>query len=778
MGYSVRVSADDVAAFETRARAEGDAGYRVFDRDEGRARAEDGEVVALRHIEPRAGNSAALGVNALSVPAARAAIVTTRRSGQPVATAGFRLTQAIGDQTGVVIYQALYGREGGREVGSEAERQAQFRGVVFVTVDTGRIMAGLASSDPDYLQWCLVDPTPATARARLAGPAGCETAIARARTLQSRRALTLAGRPVQLLISADEAAVPGPDAVARWLLATMGMAATAMLGALLLTVTGHSRRTELAVEAGTAVLRHEIAERTQVERALRDSEERLRAILDHVPLGVMFVDPQGALLECNPKLCDMLGRSASELRGRSVAEFMDGDLLAAARLQRREPQAASPPPRLEPVRLRHADGRDRLVRVVTSALRDGQGRLTRVVAVLEDVTEHLRLQASERSLQRAEAASLAKSEFLSRMSHELRTPLNAMIGFAQLLDMQSAGALDAKQRDWTQHIQHAGWHLLELINETLDLARIESGAMQLTLVPVALAPAIASCQAMVAATASEHGVSLTVAPGLHVPAVLGDATRVKQVLTNLLSNAIKYNRRGGGVTLSTRMAGDGQVEIAVADTGLGMTDEQVQELFQPYNRLGRDGSGIEGTGIGLVISRRLADLMGGSLGVSSRAGEGSTFTLRLPAAALAAAVEAPLDTAAPAPYPERLVHYVEDNETNVLVMQGVLAQRPQIELQTTTLGLDALSAVRARRPDLILLDMHLPDISGIELLRHLKGDDDLAPIPVIAVSADATPAHIERALTMGARHYVTKPFDLRAFLQIVDEVLHESDTRW
>ena len=401
-----------------------------------------------------------------------------------------------------------------------------------------------------------------------------------------------------------------------------------------------------------------------------------------------------------------------------------------------------------------------------------------MVAVLEDVTEHLRLQEFERSLQRAEAASQAKSEFLSRMSHELRTPLNAMIGFAQLLGMPGGTELDSRQREWTTQIQHAGWHLLELINETLDLARIESGAVQLTLTPVALAPAIANCKAMVAAIAEQRGVTLTVVSDAQLVAVLGDPTRFKQVLTNLLSNAIKYNKRGGGVTLSTRLAGDGRAEIAVSDTGLGMTDAQMRSLFEPYNRLGRESSEVEGTGIGLVISRRLAELMGGSLSVSSRAGEGSTFTLRLPSAPAAALPSVPADLAGAVPYPPRLVHYVEDNQTNVMVMEGVLRQRPQIELLTSTLGLDALAAVRMRRPDLILLDMHLPDISGLELLRHFKADDDLAPVPVIVVSADATPAHIEQALTMGARHYVTKPFDLRDFLAILDQVLQGTDTRW
>ncbi len=772
MGHSVRVPVGELAAFEARARDEGLAAYRVFDRDEGRARAADGEVVALRHIEPMKGNAGALGVNALSIAAARAAIVATRSSGEPAATAGFRLTQAAGDDTGVVIYQALYAGE----AASPAEREARFRGVAFVTVNTERTLAGLVPAGQEYLQWCLIDPAPGAARPRLAGTAGCESGSGK--QFRLTRLFALAGRPLQFEVSASEVDVPGRAREATWLLSTLGLTAAAMLGALLLTITGQSRRTELAVLAGTADLRHEFAERAHAQQSLRDSEERLRSILDHVPLGVMFLDPQGYLLECNPKLCDMFGRSAYDLRGRLVTDLLQESDVAPIRRLRRELLKDSAFTATATISLPRSDGANLQVRVISSAQRDGQGRVVRMVAVLEDITEHMRLQASEQALQRAEAASQAKSDFLSRMSHELRTPLNAIIGFAQLLAMPGSADLGPRQREWVDQIQNAGWHLLALINETLDLARIESGALQLTPVPVDLAPVIASCRAMVATLAEQRGVSLEVTVDPQANAVLGDATRVKQVLTNLLSNAIKYNQAGGAVRLITRQASGGTIEIAVADTGMGMSEGQLRSLFQPYNRLGRDDTDIEGTGIGLVISRRLAELMGGTLAVSSHAGEGSTFTLCLPAAPGTGAHEPQAFESAAQPYPPCLVHYIEDNETNVLIMQGVLAQRPQIELQASSLGLDGLSALRRQRPDLILLDMHLPDISGLELLRHIKADDDLAPIPVIVVSADAMPAHVEQALTMGARHYVTKPFDMRQFLEVIDKTLSGSETLW
>jgi CheY-like chemotaxis protein len=230
--------------------------------------------------------------------------------------------------------------------------------------------------------------------------------------------------------------------------------------------------------------------------------------------------------------------------------------------------------------------------------------------------------------------------------------------------------------------------------------------------------------------------------------------------------------------MTLRRAADGLVEVIVSDTGLGMTTTQMQALFQPYNRLGREAGPIEGTGIGLVISRRLAELMGGALLVRSKAGVGSEFTLRMPAAI----DEVPppplaLETG-PAPYRQRSVLYIEDNETNVEVMRGVLLQRPQVELSVVHNGLDGVGAVRRLRPDLVLLDMGLPDISGLELLRHLKHDDDIAGIPVIVVSADATAARIEEALTLGALHYVTKPLEVARFLTVLDEALERVETRW
>jgi PAS domain S-box-containing protein len=828
MGIAQRVLLDELAAFEANTRAQAHPGYQVLDRDAGAARRTDGEVLAVRNVEPPRDNDTALGLNVLSVPAARAAVLASRASGEPVASAGYAMHRDAPNETGLIIYQALYS---GRPVDA-AGRQTMFRGVAFVTVVPDRVLADLTPPGSQHLQWCLLDPLPGAVLHRLAGPPGCEKQNTGPTVFSAQRMLEVAGRMVNLRVTAPLDRLPGRQGDAAWLLAVLGLASAALLGALLLTVTGHSRRTEMAVQLGTAELRREMVERNQAEEALRDSEVRLRSILDNVPLGVVFMDPRGYIIECNPRLCEMVGRSAESLRGRSVAEIVQDSDIDKVRGYRRQLLQSPAHTLMQQVRLRdqaprtepttteaHLDPQPLHVRMTATALCGPDGQVVRMVGVLENINEEMRLARADSDRQKAQAENLAKSEFVSRMSHELRTPLNAMIGFAQLLGLDQKPALAAHQREWVQQIQRAGWHLLDMINETLDLARIESGHVQLSLTPVALAPLTSACFEMLEGDAARHDIALHESLQDDDLSVIGDTTRLKQVLSNLLSNAVKYNRAGGDVTLTAQRVSvsgpplaDGSpgpllamVEIKVGDTGLGMTPEQVAALFQPYNRLGRESSDIQGTGIGLVICRRLCALMHGSLEVASQAGVGTVFTLHLPAvpalpALLAVGTNTALpSTAAPStaftdsghllsgpadpgmtwaavPYRQKQVHYIEDNLVNVEVMRGVLLQRPQIELGVSMMGLDGLAAVRMRRPDLILLDMQLPDISGMEVLRHLKQDTQLADVPVVVVSADATAAHIQEALDLGALHYITKPVEVGPFLQTIDNILDDPVT--
>ncbi|MDE2456741.1 MAG: PAS domain S-box protein, partial [Burkholderiales bacterium] len=614
---------------------------------------------------------------------------------------------------------------------------------------------------------------------RVAGPPGCEAAATPGRALLTRRyPLVFAARPLELRVQAPLSTVPGNERGNAWLFSVGGMLAAALLGALLLTVTGRARRIELAVAARTADLQREVHERSQAEQLLRESEARLRSILDNVPIGVMFLDVEGRIVETNPRLCRMLGRPAAMLLGASLDSISHPDERAGNRSRLAALLDGDTDARRRRMQLVRADGLALQVHTHLSVLRDAGGVAQRIAGVVEDITEHLRLEQAERARDRAEAASRAKSEFVSRMSHELRTPLNAMIGFAQLLALDQAPPLVAQHLDWVGQIQRAGWHLLDMINDTLDLARIESGAVRFALRAIDPAAAASASLAMLGTAAAQRQVVLHSEYAPEPLAVLGDETRLKQVLTNLLSNAVKYNREGGSVVVTTAGDARGFVEIAVRDTGLGMTPEQMAALFQPYNRLGRESGPIEGTGIGLVISRRLAEMMGGSLEASSVAGQGSVFTLRLPRAEGVPAATAEARPRAVAAMRRRRVHYIEDNETNVEVMRAIVAQRPHLELEVSLLGLDGLAAVRRERPDLILLDMQLPDINGLELLRHMEQDDELASIPVIVVSADATTARMQEALTLGATRYVTKPVDIAPFLQILDETLEALDSRW
>jgi len=408
--------------------------------------------------------------------------------------------------------------------------------------------------------------------------------------------------------------------------------------------------------------------------------------------------------------------------------------------------------------------------------RDQNGTIVSMIGVTWDVTEQHHAAAALQAQRVAEHASRAKSEFLSRVSHELRTPLNAMLGFAQILRMRGA-AVSADERD--QHvgqIEKAGWHLLELIKELLDLSRIEAGTMLVSREPVPLQRLCAECIELLQPLARAAGITVidrTV--DVEPLAALGDNTRLNQVLMNLLSNAVKYNRQGGSVTLTLNAVDSDWVEIGVADTGRGFTAEQLRDLYQPFNRLGADQAEIDGTGIGLVISKRLTEMMGGQLELDTREGAGALFTLRLPRAQPVEEEQGPPQhvPAPPADTPrvKRTVLYIEDNPSNVDLVESVLSERSDIELLVAPDGPTGLNLANNRRPDLILIDIGLPGIDGYEVCRRLRARMDLKATPILALSANATQADIERGHAAGFDDYLTKPLDVKLFLSHVDRLL-------
>jgi signal transduction histidine kinase/ActR/RegA family two-component response regulator len=373
----------------------------------------------------------------------------------------------------------------------------------------------------------------------------------------------------------------------------------------------------------------------------------------------------------------------------------------------------------------------------------------------------------------ADQANLAKSEFLSSMSHELRTPLNAILGFAQLIETGTPAPTPLQQRSVGQ-ILKAGWYLLDLINEILDLSMIESGKLSLSLEPIMLADVLRESRAMIEPQATKRGIHVTF-PELATPfMVTADRTRIKQVLLNLLSNAIKYNRESGKVSVDCRMALSGRVRISVTDTGDGLSAANVRKLFQPFNRLGQEAHVGEGTGIGLVVSKRLVELMGGVIGVESTVGVGSVFWVELHVATAhqRRAIEASSALVVPVPHPEgmplRTLLYVEDNPDNLMLVEDLVARRPDICLLTAADGTGGVAAARASLPDVILMDINLPGISGVEALRILKEDPETSDIPIIALSANAGPRDIARGLEAGFFRYLTKPIKVTEFLSTLD----------
>ncbi len=384
---------------------------------------------------------------------------------------------------------------------------------------------------------------------------------------------------------------------------------------------------------------------------------------------------------------------------------------------------------------------------------------------------------AERARVDAEAANLAKSEFLSRMSHELRTPLNSILGFAQIL---AYAELATDARGAVQHILTAGEHLLNLINEVLDISRIEAGQYPLSLEPVRLGPVVQEVIGMVRPLAVARGVWIADAVGGAADRhVLADRQRLAQVLLNLLSNAVKYNRPGGRVTI-TSGAGTGpsdgrSVWIRVEDTGLGIPADRRDQLFVPFSRLGAERTGVEGTGLGMALSKRLVEAMGGALGLESSSGQGSTFRIDLRAAAdpltrVPVASERPRALAEPASREATLL-YVEDNLANLTLVEQILESRPMWRLLPALQGRLGLELAAEHAPDVVLLDLHLPDMHGRDVLRRLRDDARTAATPVVVISADATPKTEETLLAEGADAFLTKPLDVRAFVATVERLL-------
>ena len=541
-------------------------------------------------------------------------------------------------------------------------------------------------------------------------------------------------------------------------------------------------RDEKAAIIGYLLIGTDNSVRKQVEEKLRWTEESFRLMVESVSdYAIVMLDPDGNVVSWNTGAERIKGFAADEIVGQHFARFYPQDAVANGK-PRGDLDLAAASGRHEDEGWRvRKDGSSFWANIVFTAIRDQRGDLRGFAKLTRDLTERNKVElALTNAKAAAEKANLAKSDFLSSMSHELRSPLNAILGFAQLME-SDVPPPTAAQKESVEQILRAGWYLLELINEILDLAVIESGKLSMSLEPVSLVEVVLECKAMIEPLAVRRGIHMTFPRFTETYSVNADRTRLKQVLINLLSNAIKYNRMGGSVVVDCKPSPtESHVRITVRDSGPGLTADMIDQLFQPFNRLGQERNTEEGTGIGLVVSKRLVELMAGVIGVESTVGKGSTFWVDLhstdalalppmPEVASVSAVEQPIGT------PMHTLLYVEDNPANLKLVERLVARRPDLRLLSAIDGNAGVDLARSCQPDVILMDINLPGISGLEALRILRDDKATAHIPVVALSANAIPRDIQKGLDAGFFRYLTKPIKVSEFLDALNLALDFAD---
>jgi len=548
------------------------------------------------------------------------------------------------------------------------------------------------------------------------------------------------------------------------------------------TVNGEARDHEarfIPLGDGTRIaLVRDITERKSAERALREREEHFRRLIEGATDFVMIVDDTAAITYAGPSAMRILGYAPEEMMGTRPTDLVHPDDVSRVMEDFAWIVAHPGEPFTSTFRIRRKDGSycdlENLGRTLSpNSAAEG------VVAFGRDITERKAAEeALARAKEEADRANRAKSEFLSRMSHELRTPMNSILGFAQLL---ARAELAPQQTKSVQHILKAGRHLLHLINEVLEIARIEAGRENFSLEPVALAPVLREALGLVRPLAQQHGVMLGEGTCPDEAFAHADRQRLVQVLLNLLSNAIKYNRAGGEVNVSCAR-GDGAHDrwtIRVDDTGRGIATDRIEQLFTPFARLGAEQTDVEGTGLGLALSRRLCEAMGGALTLERTSATGSSFSIQLDRASdpLHALEDTGTYPAIAATHREATLLYVEDNLANLSLVETILLSRPGWRTIPALQGQLGVELAREHVPDVVLLDLHLPDIGGDEVLRRLRADPRTSSIPVIVVSADATPASLERLRHAGADAYLTKPLDVDDFLATIERFLPKDGAR-
>ncbi len=517
----------------------------------------------------------------------------------------------------------------------------------------------------------------------------------------------------------------------------------------------------------------DVTERRATAAELARQQERLAMATGAAGLGVWERGLGGEITYWDAQMYRLRGLQPDDPR---PMDEIGRAILGAAQHQRLAERArrsvATGEPYEHEFRCVWPDGSERWIVSFGAVRRDPQGRPQGMVGVNIDVTQRRRADEALRERDAAERASRTKSEFLARMSHELRTPLNAVLGFAQIIEHDGSRSLSPQQLERVSRIRTAGQHLLSLIEDVLDLSAVEAGTLPIAREPVSIDAAIEEVRQWIVPVAERHGVTLHAAPTRAW--VAGDPRRVRQVLANLLTNAIKYNRPGGNVWVQCGAGEPGRCVVTVRDDGRGLTAQQREHLFEPFNRLGAESEGVEGVGLGLVVVRRLVETMGGAVRVDSAPGRGTAMYVDMPASAPGQGGEEPPpqdeDTAFRPADEELTILYIEDNPVNVLLVEELVALREHMRLTSAPDGLGGVRKAVAERPDVVLIDMQLPDIDGYEVLRRLRKLPAMVDSRLIALSANAMPDDVERALAAGFDDYWTMPIDFTRFLEGLDRL--------
>ncbi len=528
------------------------------------------------------------------------------------------------------------------------------------------------------------------------------------------------------------------------------------------------------------------AEQKKLDQRVRDQQFYTRSLIESSVDALMTTDPAGIITDVNKQMEALTGCTRDELIGAPFKKYFTDPERAEAAIKLVLSQKRVTDYELT---ARARGGKETVVSYNATTFYDRDAMLQGVFAAARDVTERKRLdqvlQDKNVELESArfvaEKANLAKSNFLSSMSHELRTPLNAILGFAQLLEAGSPAPTPA-QIVRLQQITQAGWYLLDLINEILDLAVIESGTLSMSHESVSLIEVMRECEAMIEPQLQQRSIRISFLPFYPEWHVNADRVRVKQALINLLSNAIKYNREHGTVEVRCSQVSPERLRISVKDSGEGLPPHKLVQLFHPFNRLGQEHGSVEGTGIGLVVTKQLVELMGGSVGVQSTVGVGSEFWIELN---VDEKTQLATGSLIPEPVSEQVrgrggLHtlvYVEDNPANLMLVEQIIEDHPQLRMLSARDGNQGIALARTHLPDVILMDINLPGMSGFEALKVLHDDPTTAHIPVIAISANAMPRNIEKGLEAGFFNYLTKPIKVNEFTEALDQALAFVDSR-